>query len=453
LYLDAGNVKSYPGSGVTWTDLSGYGNVGTLTNGPIYNSANGGSIVFDGVNDYVTGMNDVSISTSQPFTLEFWCNVTAYSDYYPTLIQIKTNTTYACNLSLCYSQAGYRGIIFGSNTSWANMKTDVAPSAGVWHQVVLTYNGAGATTAANFTFYLDTVVQPTTATGNFNALSQVNYIGTTAAASRGIDDFVGSIAVAKVYNRALSSAEIVQNYFALSGRYDIWQNAPALWLDASDASTLFQSNGGAAASADNDPVGYWKDKSGNGKHLSQSDPTMKPLLKTSVQNSRNVVRFDGSNDYIGILSATGLYVDDISSMAAFVVARSSVYEQSYKKFFSYGANNNYSLGTYTTTKRMYSDPGVVASSTALTNGVAVQATLAFAASSVTIYKDGVSDGTGTRAANTNYTGDFYLGATTNAPIRDFLTGDICEFILFIGAISTAQRQAVESYLKLKWGTP
>ena len=49
LCLDAANSKSYPGSGTTWTDLSGNGNNATLTNGPTYSSANGGSIVFDGV--------------------------------------------------------------------------------------------------------------------------------------------------------------------------------------------------------------------------------------------------------------------------------------------------------------------------------------------------------------------------------------------------------------------
>jgi hypothetical protein len=53
LNLDAGVSSSYPGSGTTWTDLSGNGNTGTLTNGPTYNSANGGSLVFDGVDDYV----------------------------------------------------------------------------------------------------------------------------------------------------------------------------------------------------------------------------------------------------------------------------------------------------------------------------------------------------------------------------------------------------------------
>ena len=55
LNLDAGNTASYSGTGTTWTDLSGNGNNGTLTNGTSYSSTNGGVMVFDGVNDYVTG--------------------------------------------------------------------------------------------------------------------------------------------------------------------------------------------------------------------------------------------------------------------------------------------------------------------------------------------------------------------------------------------------------------
>ena len=52
-YLDAANTKSYPGSGTTWTDISGKGNDGTLTNGPTFSSDNLGSIVFDGSNDHI----------------------------------------------------------------------------------------------------------------------------------------------------------------------------------------------------------------------------------------------------------------------------------------------------------------------------------------------------------------------------------------------------------------
>jgi len=53
LWLDANDKTSYPGTGTVWRDLSLSGNIGTLTNGPTFDSANGGSIVFDGSNDYV----------------------------------------------------------------------------------------------------------------------------------------------------------------------------------------------------------------------------------------------------------------------------------------------------------------------------------------------------------------------------------------------------------------
>ena len=53
-YFDASQLRSYPGSGTTWTNLYGIGKNGTLTNGPTFTSARGGGIVFDGTNDYVS---------------------------------------------------------------------------------------------------------------------------------------------------------------------------------------------------------------------------------------------------------------------------------------------------------------------------------------------------------------------------------------------------------------
>ena len=71
LCLDAANRKSYPGTGTAWTDLSGRGNNGTLTNmdGTNFNSANGGSLTFDGSNEFV---NCGTINLQQNFSLEIW---------------------------------------------------------------------------------------------------------------------------------------------------------------------------------------------------------------------------------------------------------------------------------------------------------------------------------------------------------------------------------------------
>ena len=71
LYLDAANTKSYPGTGTTWTDLSGNGVTGTLVNGATFNSGNGGYIVFDGANDYVSTINDIVLE-EEDFTMGFW---------------------------------------------------------------------------------------------------------------------------------------------------------------------------------------------------------------------------------------------------------------------------------------------------------------------------------------------------------------------------------------------
>jgi hypothetical protein len=68
LNLDAGNIKSYPGNGTIWYDKSGFQNNGTLTNGPTFS---GGSIVFDGVDDYVdtTFKASTLIGNGNPFTI------------------------------------------------------------------------------------------------------------------------------------------------------------------------------------------------------------------------------------------------------------------------------------------------------------------------------------------------------------------------------------------------
>ena len=82
LALDAANPRSYPGSGTTWTDLSGNGNNGTLVNVPTYSNANGGSIVFDGVDDYVSG----SISTINSWSMCLWylsTDITSQVVFYP----------------------------------------------------------------------------------------------------------------------------------------------------------------------------------------------------------------------------------------------------------------------------------------------------------------------------------------------------------------------------------
>ena len=93
LYLDAGNTRSYPGSGVTWTDLSRGGNNGVLTNGPTFNSGNGGSIVFDGSNDYIQTTN-INLTNTNAVSVDFWCKLNSYTEVIgagKVLVEFSTN--------------------------------------------------------------------------------------------------------------------------------------------------------------------------------------------------------------------------------------------------------------------------------------------------------------------------------------------------------------------------
>lgn len=88
LLLDAGDKNSYLGSGTTWQDISGNNNSGSLVNGPTFNSGNGGSIVFDGVNDQLQLANEIQLDES--WTLNYWqyLNITQNTFSIPSLFAI-----------------------------------------------------------------------------------------------------------------------------------------------------------------------------------------------------------------------------------------------------------------------------------------------------------------------------------------------------------------------------
>jgi hypothetical protein len=93
--LDAGNRESYVSGSNTIFDLSGNGYDGTLTNGPTFSSANGGSIVFDGTNDFIVGTNNVGISGTGARTLSTWVYPTdMINDGYYSIGRIGAGTTY-----------------------------------------------------------------------------------------------------------------------------------------------------------------------------------------------------------------------------------------------------------------------------------------------------------------------------------------------------------------------
>lgn len=218
LNLDAGNSSSYPGSGTTWFDISGNSNNGTLTNGSTFNSANGGSIVFDGTNDYVNIPNATSLNPVNNFTLSCWVNVTSLSGAFLGIIDKYIFTTLNSGYFIDIPNGGggkpTSRFRFGNstNTYYETIATN-ALSVGSWYNVVGVYNGS------NISLYVNNLLESTTAcTGNNTASSDAIKL-----AGDGISTNYTSCKISNtmLYNRALSVSEISQNFNALKNRYGL----------------------------------------------------------------------------------------------------------------------------------------------------------------------------------------------------------------------------------------
>jgi Concanavalin A-like lectin/glucanases superfamily len=212
LNLDAGVSSSYSGSGTTWTDISGSGNTGTLTNGPTYSSANGGSIVFDGVDDYVTLSSSQIAPGTGAFTWNFWIKLNDLSNYSILFSGTGSNSIYgviAVNHPVNY---GF--------TYYANGFNIVGPamSFGSWYYVTFVGNG-GADGSRNLKLYGNTIQAGSTFTNNYNFTSTTPIIG--ANHSSFAELMRGNISNVSYYNRALTATEISQNYNALRNRFGI----------------------------------------------------------------------------------------------------------------------------------------------------------------------------------------------------------------------------------------
>jgi hypothetical protein len=221
LCLDAANRRSYPGTGTTWTDLSGNGNNGTLENGPTFSGDNGGGIVFDGANDYIEIVNNelYKFSNTQAFSLNLWVRCTATSGlsqmlafalnggrgYYFT-IDINILRTNAFFFDY-WDGSVYRGIQGNNNSVTMN----------TW--IMLTATSA-SNSVNNMKVYQNGILTSYTIRGN-GSPSTINYntLPMRIGARGDSGYFTGIISQVSIYNRALSANEVQQNYNATRWRF------------------------------------------------------------------------------------------------------------------------------------------------------------------------------------------------------------------------------------------
>jgi len=221
LALDAGNVKSYPGSGTTWYDKSGYGNNGTLTNGPTFTGSNGGSLVFDGTNDYVNILNP-SILQNQNLTVSTWIKPTAATNVITGIIDYDHGITQGWVLqsedatsNRNYYFAYYDGSTFQPSSGIGTGK-GVQLTNSIWQNLIFTKNGTSVVG------YLNSVqtYTSTESSGTIMYLANKNLWlgGVVSIAGR---FYNGTIANTQIYNRALTASEVLQNYNATKTRFGL----------------------------------------------------------------------------------------------------------------------------------------------------------------------------------------------------------------------------------------
>jgi hypothetical protein len=216
----------------------------------------------------------------------------------------------------------------------------------------------------------------------------------------------------------------------------------ALWLDASDASTLFQaSNGTTPAAADGAVVGYWADKSGAGNHVTQSTTGNKPTLQTVEQNGRSVVRFDLTNDGLAATFGSAL-AHPLSVWMVVKLSTGGIY------LFDNAAGGAGRCTAYVTGGNLFLRQEFATISVTATGVEDTWRLFGFifnkASSSIRI--DGAEAATGSLTFND------MDGITLNTAYGGSSPGgiDLGEVVIITGASSVTASSQIETYLNAKW---
>lgn len=284
--LDATKIDSYPKAGTIWSDISGYQNNGTLTNGPVYNSTNINGFVFDGTNDYCLVNNNPSINPPSAISVCAFVNFTGYSSNYGPLVFKQNNyqgyyeqySIYMNNYSIGFVITGVdrnqKGVSSNGNYALQNV------------YIVATCD----TNTDEVTLYVNGNLMATTAfTSTFDIANTPLNIGGTGVLNFGAS-FTGwanaKIYNVQIYNKALSQSEITQNYNVLKLRHNIQTpnlvtSGLTLLLDATYPNYISGST-------------TWNDLSGNNYNGTLvNGPAYDSLTKKGII-------FDGTNDYVNL---------------------------------------------------------------------------------------------------------------------------------------------------------
>ncbi len=386
------------GSGTTAYDGSGNSNTGTLTNGPKWASGKvGGAVQFDGVDDYVN-FSSIVTDPQNDFTVMGWAKI---------LSGVGSNSKVFCwgNITndapfVCLDDGQGGGILRfvirnDASAAFSALSNNVGFETGVWHYLVGVRNGNTLTAYVDGqpgTPTTDTIGAVTT---NRNAIGRITRLNSTAY-------FNGLIDEVRIYNRALTDAEVKFHY----------------------------NRGG--------PVGQWTFDEGNGKVAFDSSGN-----NNSGHLHGPALNFDGG-DYVNVVSASSLNPTSAISISAWIKASTvSGTDQIVAKFGTGGGDRQYALeldgGILGMFIRKSDDSNWVSAvdTVAVSTGSWYHAVGTFDGSYVRVYKNGILVGT-----STQYTGTINSG--TGQPVHtggfsgNYFDGIIDEARIYNRALSATE---------------
>ena len=212
LCLDTGNRRSYPGSGNTWFDISGQGNNGTLTNGPILNTGLGGGISFDGIDDIVT-LNSASLQTN--YTVSVFARARSIN-VFPSPFSFRSSSIVnPVAFQLTFRNTGDFSCAVRDDAGIIASVAGGVSTINTWFHLCAVRRGNNVELFVNGLIVASGSASFGTISTNSMLVGAINVGGTIGSF---FDGFVDDI---RLYNRALSPPEIYQLFSSKRGRFGV----------------------------------------------------------------------------------------------------------------------------------------------------------------------------------------------------------------------------------------
>ncbi len=231
LCLDAGNKRSYPGTGTAWKDLSDNASIGTLTNGPTFSNKNNGVIVFDGTNDYVQYQNTTTITNLSGltnFTVEviFQFNIlptTGFGQFFMANVNptgSPPNLTGGFQIGYIPSPNRFSFGTYGNSGSFFVVEYNITPNTNTWYHLI------GLKSTSGYYLYLNGILVATNLTntngGNAPTTLKIGLRERDLNFQNASEFyFNGNLATCRLYNKNLLESEVKQNYNATRKRFGL----------------------------------------------------------------------------------------------------------------------------------------------------------------------------------------------------------------------------------------